>query len=82
MNLSSQRRRQRKWPPYSDAGFGLDAGAQHRWLEEHKCRDGKPTKGIIIAAEYDPKIHYSIKKVPDVEVFEYRLKFELVPYEK
>jgi len=52
------------------------------WLEEHKCRDGKPTKGIIIAAEYDPKIYYSIKKVPDVEVFEYRLKFELVPYEK
>jgi hypothetical protein len=52
------------------------------WLEEHKCKDGKPTKGIIIAAEYDPKIYYSIKKVPDVEVFEYRLKFELVPYEK
>ncbi len=52
------------------------------WLEEHKCRDGRSTKGIIIAAEYDPKIYYSTKKVPDVEVFEYRLKFELVPYVK
>lgn len=50
------------------------------WLEENKCKKGQLTKGVIIAAQYDPKIYYAIKKVADVEVFEYRVKFELVPY--
>jgi len=46
------------------------------WLEEHKT-NGKPTKGIIIAAQYDDRLHYALKKVKDVEVYLYRVDFKL-----
>jgi Endonuclease NucS len=46
------------------------------WLEEHKT-NGKPTKGIIIAAQYDTRLHYALKKVKDVEVYLYRVSFKL-----
>jgi hypothetical protein len=46
------------------------------WLEEHKT-DGRPTKGIIIAAQYDNRLHYALKKVKDVEVHLYRVSFKL-----
>jgi hypothetical protein len=40
------------------------------WLEEHKT-NGELTKGIIIAAQYDNRLHYALKKVKDVEVYLY-----------
>jgi hypothetical protein len=46
------------------------------WLEEHKT-NGKLTKGIIIAAQYDERLHYALKKVKDVEVYLYRVDFKL-----
>jgi hypothetical protein len=46
------------------------------WLEEHKT-NGQPTKGIIIAAQYDNRLHYALKKVKDVEVYLYRVSFKL-----
>lgn len=46
------------------------------WLEEHKT-GGAPTRGIIIAGEYDQKLHYALKKIKDVEVYLYRVDFKL-----
>ena len=46
------------------------------WVEEHKS-NGKPTKGIIIAAKPDERLRYAMKKVPDVELFLYRIDFKL-----
>ncbi len=46
------------------------------WLEEHKT-GGKPTKGIIIAAQYDTRLYYALKVVKGVEVYLYRVNFTL-----
>jgi hypothetical protein len=51
------------------------------WLEEHKT-DGKLTRGIIIAAQYDNRLHYALKKVKDVEVYLYRVDFKLQEFAK
>lgn len=46
------------------------------WIEDKKS-NGVPTKGIIIAAKYDEKLHYAMKKLSDVEVFIYKLTLSL-----
>jgi RecB family endonuclease NucS len=51
------------------------------WLEEHKT-NGELTKGIIIAAQYDNRLHYALKKVKDVEVYLYRVDFKLEEFAK
>ncbi len=51
------------------------------WLEEHKT-NGNLTKGIIIAAQYDNRLHYALKKVKDVEVYLYRVDFKLQEFAK
>lgn len=51
------------------------------WLEEKKT-SGKLTKGIIIAARYDDRLYYALKKVKDVEVFLYQVDFKLKEFKK
>jgi hypothetical protein len=51
------------------------------WLQEHKT-NGKPTKGIIIAARYDERLHYALKMLKDVEVYLYRVDFRLAEYSR
>ena len=51
------------------------------WLEEHKTM-GEPTKGIIIAATYDNRLHYALKKIKDAEVYLYRVDFKLAEFKK
>ena len=46
------------------------------WLETHKT-EGKPTKGIIIAAQYDQRLEYALKKFPGAEIYLYRVDFRL-----
>jgi Holliday junction resolvase-like predicted endonuclease len=46
------------------------------WIEEHKTA-GAPTRGLIIAGEYDQKLRYALKKIKDVEVYIYRVDFKL-----
>lgn len=46
------------------------------WLEENKT-DGKETKGIIIAAQYDKRLYYALQKMKDTEVYLYRVDFKL-----
>lgn len=46
------------------------------WLEQHKT-NGKLTKGIIIAAQYDERLYYALKKMSDTEVYLYRVNFKL-----
>lgn len=46
------------------------------WLEEHKT-GGKPTKGIIIAAQYDRRLYYALRIMKGVEVYLYRVDFKL-----
>ncbi|MBI4378785.1 MAG: hypothetical protein HY578_06800 [Nitrospinae bacterium] len=51
------------------------------WLEEHKT-EGDPTKGIIIAAKYDDRLYYALKKIKDVDVYLYRVDFKLEEFKK
>lgn len=51
------------------------------WLEEHKT-NGKLTKGIIVAAQYDERLYYALKKLKDVEVFLYKVDFKLEEFKK
>lgn len=51
------------------------------WLEEKKT-NGIPTKGIIIAAQYDEKLYYALKKVRDVDVYLYRVDFKLEEFKR
>ncbi len=51
------------------------------WLEEHKTK-GNSTKGIIIAARYDVRLYYALKKIKDVEVYLYRVAFKLEEFKK
>lgn len=46
------------------------------WLDEHKT-NGKLAKGIIIAAQYDTRLYYALKRVKEVEVYLYRVDFKL-----
>jgi len=46
------------------------------WLEEKKT-NGKATKGIIIAAQYDKRLYYALQKMKDTEVYLYRVDFKL-----
>jgi hypothetical protein len=50
-------------------------------LEEHKT-NREPTKGVIIAARYDDRLRYALKKVPGVEVYLYRVDFKLQEFAK
>lgn len=45
------------------------------WIMEKK--GDKNVKGIIIAAEFDKKLEYALKAVPNVEVFLYKVDFKL-----
>ena len=45
------------------------------WIKENK--GDKNVKGIIIAAEYDKKLEYALKVVPNIEVFLYKVDFKL-----
>jgi len=45
------------------------------WIIEKKA--DKNVKGIIIAAEFDKRLEYALKAVPNVEVFLYKVDFEL-----
>src|SRR3989344_6575105 len=45
------------------------------WLDD-KLNNSKPSKGIIIAAQYDDRLYYALKRVKDVEVFLYKVDFK------
>lgn len=51
------------------------------WLEANKT-NGKPTKGIIIAAQYDERLFYALKKLNDSEVYLYQVDFKLKEFKK
>lgn len=51
------------------------------WLEEYKT-NGQPAKGIIIAAQYDERLYFALKKIKDVEVYLYQVDFKLKEFKK
>lgn len=51
------------------------------WIGEHK-NNGQPVKGIIITGKYDEKLYYALKKVPDVEIYIYKVDFHLNEFKK
>jgi len=51
------------------------------WIEEHKSND-VPTKGVIIAAQYDKRLYYAAKKITDVELYLYKVDFHLEKFTK
>ncbi len=50
------------------------------WLEENLTK-GALTKGIIIAAEPDKRLHYALRKIPDAELYLYQVTFTLTKAE-
>ena len=48
------------------------------WVEEKK--KDPHVKGIIIAGQFDQKLHYAIKRARDIEVFLYEVDFKLKEY--
>ena len=45
------------------------------WIKAKK-RDNN-VKGVIIAAEFDEKLEYALRVVPNVEVFLYKIDFQI-----
>ena len=50
------------------------------WIKDKK-RDNN-VKGIIIAAEYDQKLEYALKAVPNIQIFLYKVDFTLSEYKR
>lgn len=48
------------------------------WIKGNK--GDQNVKGIIIAAEFDKKLEYALKAVPNVEVFLYKVDFKLAEF--
>jgi Endonuclease NucS len=51
------------------------------WLEAHKS-GGQPTKGIIIAGQYDERLYYALRKLKDAEVYLYQVDFKLKEFKR
>lgn len=51
------------------------------WIEEKKSPE-KSAKGIIIAAKYDDRLYYALKKVKDVEIYLYQVDFKLKEFKR
>ncbi len=49
------------------------------WIDEHKSAK-KDTKGIIITGQYDKRLYYAMKRIRDVDIFIYRVNFQLAEY--
>ena len=49
------------------------------WIQENK---GESVKGVIIAGEYDRRLDYALKMIPNVEVFLYKVNFKLNEFSK
>jgi len=49
------------------------------WIKENK---GTRVKGVIIAGEYDKKLDFALKVMPEVEVFLYKVDFVLNKFSK
>ncbi|NTS40777.1 DUF91 domain-containing protein [Flavisolibacter sp. BT320] len=46
------------------------------WVKKH-LSEGKSVRGIIVANKMDDKILYAVSEVPQIELYEYEMKFEL-----
>ncbi len=46
------------------------------WVQVNLAED-KKVRGIIVADEFDEKIRYAVKRVPDIELWEYTISFKL-----
>jgi len=50
------------------------------WIKDNKNNPG--VKGIIITGDYDKKLEYALKIVPEVEVYIYKVDFTLNEFKK
>jgi endonuclease len=50
------------------------------WINENK-KDNN-VKGVIIAGQYDRKLDYAQKIIPNIEVFIYQVNFKLNEFKK
>jgi len=48
------------------------------WIKEHK--KDFAVRGIIVAGQFDKKLNYAMKVVPNIEVFLYQVNFSLKEY--
>jgi hypothetical protein len=49
------------------------------WIGD-KLAEGNNVKGIIIAAKYDQRLYYALKVVNNIEVYLYRVDFQLIEF--
>ncbi len=48
------------------------------WVKENLAKSGHPVRGIIIAKDKDEKLEYALKLMPNVNLFLYKVAFELI----
>ena len=50
------------------------------WVRENLADKASEIKGLIIAKNVDPKLKYALRETANINVFLYRMNFELQPY--
>ncbi|MGC8562325.1 MAG: hypothetical protein ACP5UZ_04915 [Thermoplasmata archaeon] len=45
------------------------------WIKEKKHDEG--VRGIIVAGQFDKRLDYALKMIPNIEVFLYEVNFKL-----
>lgn len=49
------------------------------WVQENLCVEGQGVKGLVICKERDARLSYALKMIPNVELYFYKVHFELTP---
>lgn len=49
------------------------------WVQENLCGEGQGVKGLIICKEQDARLSYALKMTHNIELYFYKVHFELAP---
>ncbi|HUT03001.1 MAG TPA: endonuclease NucS domain-containing protein [bacterium] len=49
------------------------------WVKERMAGPGEKVEGLIIAHEFDKKLHYALKSTQDIQLMRYEVHFKLSP---
>ena len=52
------------------------------WVKEHLANGSDPVEGLIVSGDFDEKLRYSIRQIPNLQHMRYKLDLKLVPSNK
>lgn len=83
IDLLAQHRRERRWlvielkrEKSSDAVVG-QVLRYMGWIQKHLAEHDETVRGLVVATEGDPQLHYALEMVPLVSFKSYEVKFQL-----